>query len=77
MQVIQAATRVAADAIGLGKIIGTIEVGKEADLIAVRGDPLADIRSLNDVLMVVRSPARSPAGIWVGERRPRLNGYRP
>jgi len=55
MQVIQAATRVAADAIGFGKIVGTIEVGKEADLVAVRGDPLGDIRCLNDVVAVVRA----------------------
>jgi imidazolonepropionase-like amidohydrolase len=55
MQVIQAATRVAADAIGLGKLVGTLEVGKEADLVAVRGDPLVDIRCLNDVVKVVRA----------------------
>jgi imidazolonepropionase-like amidohydrolase len=55
MQVVQAATRVPAEAIGIGKIAGTIEVGKEADLVAVRGDPLADIRCLNDVVLVVRA----------------------
>jgi imidazolonepropionase-like amidohydrolase len=55
MQVVQAASRVAAEAIGIGKIAGTIEVGKEADLVAVRGDPLADIRCLNDVVLVVRA----------------------
>jgi imidazolonepropionase-like amidohydrolase len=55
MQVVQAATRVAADAIGFGTIVGTVEVGKEADLIAVRGDPLTDIRCLNDIAMVMRA----------------------
>ena len=55
MQVIQAATRVAAEAMGVGKLVGTIEVGKEADLVAVRGDPLADIRCLSEVVMVVRA----------------------
>ena len=55
MVVIQAATRLAADAIGLGKLIGTIEVGKEADLVAVRGDPVSNIRCLNDVAMVMRA----------------------
>jgi imidazolonepropionase-like amidohydrolase len=55
MQVIQASTRLAADAIGLGKLVGTVEVGKEADLVAVRGDPLLNIRCLNDVAMVMRS----------------------
>ena len=55
MQVIQAATSVAAEAIGIGASVGTVEVGKEADLVAVRGDPLADIRCLNEVVMVVRA----------------------
>jgi imidazolonepropionase-like amidohydrolase len=55
MQVIQAATRVAAEAIGVGRLVGTIEVGKEADLVAVRGDPLADIHCLNEVVTVVRA----------------------
>jgi imidazolonepropionase-like amidohydrolase len=36
-------------------VVGTVQVGKEADLVAVRGDPLVDIRCLNDVVMVVRA----------------------
>jgi len=55
MQVIQAATRVAAEAIGIGATVSTIEVGKEADLAACRVNPLTDIRCLNDVVMVVRA----------------------
>jgi imidazolonepropionase-like amidohydrolase len=37
---------VAAKAIGLDQLVDTIEVGKEADLLVVRGDPLVDIRCL-------------------------------
>ena len=55
MQVLQAATRVAAEAIGLGQLVGTIEVGKEADLLVVRGDPSVDIRCVGDVVQVVRA----------------------
>jgi imidazolonepropionase-like amidohydrolase len=55
MQVLHAATRVAAEAIGLGPLVGTIEVGKEADLLVVRGDPSADIRCVGDVVQVVRA----------------------
>ena len=40
---------------GVGKLVGTIEVGKEADLVAVRGDPLADIHCLNDIVTIVRA----------------------
>ncbi|MFN8522707.1 MAG: amidohydrolase family protein [Chloroflexota bacterium] len=55
-----AATRVAADAIGLSDQIGTLEAGKRADVIVVDGDPLADISVLADgsrVSWVVRDGA--------------------
>jgi imidazolonepropionase-like amidohydrolase len=55
MHVLQAATRVAAEAIGIGTLVGTIEAGKEADLLVVRGDPSVDIRCMNDVALVVRA----------------------
>ena len=34
--------------------LGTLEAGKEADVIAVPGDPLADIRATEKVLFVMR-----------------------
>ena len=46
MEAIQTATKNAAEAIWMGDELGTIEVGKLADIIAVDGDPLADIRVL-------------------------------
>jgi enamidase len=48
------ATRVAAERLGLQDAIGTIEPGKRADLLAVRGDPLSDIAALSHVMLVVR-----------------------
>jgi imidazolonepropionase-like amidohydrolase len=48
MQAIQAATGWAADCVGLDREIGTLEKGKRADLIAVAGDPLADLSVLAD-----------------------------
>ncbi len=45
-EAIQTATKNAADALGLGKTLGTLEKGKLADVIAVKGDPLEDIRIL-------------------------------
>ena len=48
MEAIVAGTRNAADNIGLLDEIGTIEVGKTADLVAVEGDPLEDIARLRD-----------------------------
>jgi len=52
--VLASATRVAAEALGLEDEIGTLEVGKRADLIAVSGDPLEDLRVLRSVDVVVR-----------------------
>ncbi|MGZ8296536.1 MAG: amidohydrolase family protein [Allosphingosinicella sp.] len=50
---IQAATVNAADLLGLAGEVGTIEPGKSADLIAVRGDPLGDVTVLKRVGFVM------------------------
>ena len=47
-EALQAATRVAAEACGLGAEIGTLAEGKLADVTIVEGDPLADIGIVND-----------------------------
>ena len=44
----------AADLLGLSDRIGTIEKGKEADLVAVPGDPLKDIRATEKVFFVMK-----------------------
>lgn len=48
MQAIVATTKTAAECARLGKLVGTLEAGKRADLIAVDGDPLRDIAVLQD-----------------------------
>ncbi len=57
MQVIVAATRNAAAAIGMSADLGTLEPGKIADIIVVDGDPLADVGALGRVTMVVHGGA--------------------
>lgn len=47
-EAIVSGTRAAAQAIGLGDKTGTIEPGKWADLLVVDGDPLADLKVLQD-----------------------------
>ena len=53
MQAIQAGTKVNAELLKKDKEIGTIEVGKLADMIAVKGDPLKDISELQRVKFVM------------------------
>ena len=54
MQAIVSATSLSAESLGLGGSIGSIAPGYEADLIAVDGDPLADISVLNRVVFVMK-----------------------
>ena len=53
-QALQTATINAARALGLDAELGTIEIGKRADLAFVGGDPLQDIRNARDVKRVMR-----------------------
>ena len=54
MQAIQAATSSAADLLGHSKEFGSIKPGKYADIIAVDGDPLQDISTLEQVQFVMK-----------------------
>ena len=54
LQAIQAATRNAAQALGREKDVGAIAVGRYADMIAVDGDPLKDVRVLEKVAVVIK-----------------------
>jgi imidazolonepropionase-like amidohydrolase len=51
---IGAATRVNAEILGKSKDLGTIQPGKLADVIVVRGDPLFDVTALANVEVVVK-----------------------
>jgi imidazolonepropionase-like amidohydrolase len=51
---IRSATVAAATLLGRADRIGTIEAGKDADIVAVRGDPTADIRLLENVQFVMK-----------------------
>jgi imidazolonepropionase-like amidohydrolase len=54
MDAIVAATSLNAEALGLSDKIGTVAPGMEADLIAVDGNPLTDITSLQRVVFVMK-----------------------
>ena len=52
------ATSISAAALGLEQEIGTIEVGKIADLAAFKGDPTEDVLALSEVVAVFQSGVR-------------------
>jgi imidazolonepropionase-like amidohydrolase len=54
VEAIRSATVRAAELLGWSDRVGTVEVGKFADLIAVDGDPLVDLDVLNDVPFVMK-----------------------
>ncbi len=54
MQAIQSATTVAAELLGQQDRLGAVAMGREADLIAVAGDPLTDITELQRVRFVMK-----------------------
>jgi len=54
MQAIQSATSNAADLLGKSNLLGSLQLGKYADIIAVLGDPLENIRVLENVKFVMK-----------------------
>jgi imidazolonepropionase-like amidohydrolase len=65
---ISSATRVGAEILGMGEELGTLEPGKLADLIVVRGNPLFEISALANVEVVVKNGRVFRVG-------PELRGY--
>ena len=64
-QALVAATRSGAEICGVGADLGTVEVGKIADLIVVSGNPLEDINNVRRLQMVFKD------GVLVSDKRPR------
>lgn len=56
-EALRSATGDAAGVLGLQDEIGTVAPGKAADLVAVGGDPTADLEHLRDVRLVVKDGA--------------------
>lgn len=53
VEALKAATVNAADLLGLSAEIGTIEPGKSADIVAVSGDPIADVQQLKSMAFIM------------------------
>jgi len=54
MEILEASTRHAAAACGQAGSLGTLEAGKLADIIIVKGDPLADLAAMDGVIAVIK-----------------------
>ena len=72
MEALQSATSVPAKLLGRDQELGTVSVGKRADIIVVAGNPLVDIRDTRKVTLVIaRGHAYEPAPLW------KLAGFQP
>jgi imidazolonepropionase-like amidohydrolase len=58
IQALRFGTSAAADLLGLGDEVGSLEPGKRADLLAVDGDPTSEILALREVRLVLRNGSR-------------------
>lgn len=85
MHAIQTTTKNAAEAMKMGHEIGTLDEGKIADIIAVDGDPIANIAVLqekqnikmvmrNSSIFVDRRPGRDKSAVAVPDRSWRISG---
>ena len=55
MEAIRSATSVAAEFLGIEERYGSIKAGKQADIVAVPGNPLEDIHVMEDVVFVMKA----------------------
>jgi imidazolonepropionase-like amidohydrolase len=65
MEAIRAGTINAAEMLGLDSEIGTVEVGKKADLMIVRDDPLEDLANLKTILYTVQAGVAKTPEQWM------------
>jgi imidazolonepropionase-like amidohydrolase len=71
--VIQMATRNGAVALGLISEIGTVEVGKRADLVVLDADPIADIRNTRRIAWVIQDGRLAKPEVYLPDRLKRRN----
>lgn len=66
-EVLRSATVTPARMMGIENLVGTVEVGKRADLIVVRGDPLANISALRELEWVIKDGELRRPAEWMDD----------
>ena len=64
-EVLAAATRVPAEMIGFSKELGTVEIGKKADMVILAGDPLEDLRALRAIRWTIKDGVAHSPEEWM------------
>ena len=65
LEALQSATKVPAEVMGLGSSVGTIAIGKRADLVLLDADPLNDIANTRRIYRTIAAGAvYTPAPLW-------------
>jgi len=76
LQALQSATTLAADLLGITSRVGAIEPGLEADLVVVERNPLEQVRTLHDPLLIVSNGRVVVNRLAFGKQSPATRGGR-
>jgi imidazolonepropionase-like amidohydrolase len=69
LDALRAATTISADLFGIASRTGRIQSGFEADLIVLERNPLEDIRTVHDILIVINNGViAARKGDWPPDR---------
>ncbi len=65
--VIASASRIPSEMMGIDHLVGTVEVGKRADLIIIRDDPLKDLSALRSLMWTIKDGDPKTPQEWLGD----------
>ncbi len=77
MKVIQAATINGAKALGVADRLGSIEAGKEADIIIINGDPLTDIKDTRNIEFIIKEGVLYDPKVLLNSAEGKIGPYGP
>ena len=66
-EVLRAATLTPAEMMGIDDVVGSVEVGKQADLIVVRGNPIEDLSVLENLEWVIKGGVARQPEQWMND----------